>query len=95
MDAARGAALALAAVAQRPAPPQHGRADRRLHLVQPDRSGRLGHRAVEPRGVVYPVGLFDLNRDPRPVGLSYKHLIDSIGDRARYRECPALKEILK
>ena len=30
----------------------------------------------EPFGNVSPVGLFDLNRDPRPVGQAYKHLID-------------------
>jgi beta-glucosidase/6-phospho-beta-glucosidase/beta-galactosidase len=29
----------------------------------------------EPLGNVSPVGLFDLNRDPRPVGQAYKHLI--------------------
>lgn len=29
----------------------------------------------EPLGNVDPVGLFDLNRDPRPVGLAYRHLI--------------------
>jgi beta-glucosidase/6-phospho-beta-glucosidase/beta-galactosidase len=29
----------------------------------------------EPLGNVNPVGLFDLNRDPRTVGLAYKHLV--------------------
>jgi beta-glucosidase/6-phospho-beta-glucosidase/beta-galactosidase len=29
----------------------------------------------EPRGNVNPVGLFDLNRDPRPVGQAYRYLI--------------------
>jgi hypothetical protein len=29
----------------------------------------------EPLGNVNPVGLFDLNRDPRPVGQAYRHLI--------------------
>jgi beta-glucosidase/6-phospho-beta-glucosidase/beta-galactosidase len=29
----------------------------------------------EPLGNVSPVGLFDLNRDPRPVGQAYRHLI--------------------
>jgi beta-glucosidase/6-phospho-beta-glucosidase/beta-galactosidase len=29
----------------------------------------------EPFGNVSPVGLFDLNRDPRPVGQAYKHLV--------------------
>jgi beta-glucosidase/6-phospho-beta-glucosidase/beta-galactosidase len=30
----------------------------------------------KPLGTVNPVGLFDLNRDVRPVGLAYKYLID-------------------
>jgi hypothetical protein len=52
-------------------------------------------RAIErPLGVVHPVGLFDLNRDPRPVGLSYKHLIDAHRNQPDYRECKALKELL-
>ena len=29
----------------------------------------------EPLGNVSPVGLFDLNRDPRPVGQAYRHLV--------------------
>ena len=45
-------------------------------------------------GKVDPVGLFDLNRDPRTVALSYKHLIDMHRDEPEYRECPALKELL-
>jgi beta-glucosidase/6-phospho-beta-glucosidase/beta-galactosidase len=28
-----------------------------------------------PLGNIYPVGLFDLNRDPRPVAQAYRHLI--------------------
>lgn len=52
-------------------------------------------RAIErPLGVIHPVGLFDLNRDPRPVGLSYKHLIDAHRDQPNYRECKALKELM-
>jgi beta-glucosidase/6-phospho-beta-glucosidase/beta-galactosidase len=52
-------------------------------------------RAVErPLGVIHPVGLFDLNRDPRPVGLSYKHLIDAHRDLPDYRECKAIKELV-
>jgi hypothetical protein len=47
-----------------------------------------------PLGKVYPVGLLDLNRDPRPVGLSYKHLIDMHRDQPDYRECSALAELL-
>jgi beta-glucosidase/6-phospho-beta-glucosidase/beta-galactosidase len=49
---------------------------------------------VDALGVVFPVGLFDLNRDPRPVGLSYKHLIDMHRDQSEYRECKPLKELL-
>jgi beta-glucosidase/6-phospho-beta-glucosidase/beta-galactosidase len=48
----------------------------------------------EPLGVVNPVGLFDLNRDARPVGLSYKHLIDMHRGQPEYRECKALMELL-
>ena len=52
-------------------------------------------RAIEaPLGIVYPVGLFDLNRDARPVGLSYKHLIDMHRDQPDYRDCKPLKELL-
>lgn len=29
----------------------------------------------QARGIVNPVGLFDLNRDPRTVGLAYRHLV--------------------
>ena len=47
-----------------------------------------------PNGTVDPVGLFDLNRDPRAVALSYKHLIEMHRDQPEYRECPALKELL-
>jgi beta-glucosidase/6-phospho-beta-glucosidase/beta-galactosidase len=49
---------------------------------------------TEALGKVDPVGLFDLNRDPRPVGLSYRHLIDMHRDQPGYRECPALIELL-
>jgi len=48
----------------------------------------------EPIGIVYPVGLFDLNREARTVGLSYKHLIDLYRDQADYRECPAVKKLM-
>jgi beta-glucosidase/6-phospho-beta-glucosidase/beta-galactosidase len=48
----------------------------------------------EPIGLVYPVGLFDLNREARTVGLSYKHLIDLYRDQPGYRECKPLKEIM-
>jgi beta-glucosidase/6-phospho-beta-glucosidase/beta-galactosidase len=45
-------------------------------------------------GGVDPVGLFDLNRDPRAVGLSYKHLIDMHRDQPGYDECAALAELV-
>ena len=45
-------------------------------------------------GGVDPVGLFDLNRDPRGVGLSYKHLIDMHRDQPGYGECRALAELV-
>lgn len=38
----------------------------------------------KPLGNVFPVGLFDLNRDSRPVALAYKHLI------SMYRDEPLL-----
>ena len=46
-------------------------------------------------GNVDPVGLFDLNRDARAVGLSYKHLIDMHCGQPEYRHCPALAELLR
>ena len=48
----------------------------------------------EPLGVVFPVGLADMNRDVRAVGLSYSYLINMYRDEPEYRECPALKELL-
>ena len=48
----------------------------------------------EAIGIVFPVGLFDLNREARTVGLSYKHLIDLYRDQPDYRECKALKKIM-
>ena len=47
----------------------------------------------EPLGIVDPVGLFDLNRDARTVGLAYKKLIDMHRDEPEYRQCAALKEL--
>lgn len=46
-------------------------------------------------GNVNPVGLFDLNRDPRSVAQAYKHLIDTFGKEPALRECPSLKELLQ
>jgi beta-glucosidase/6-phospho-beta-glucosidase/beta-galactosidase len=45
-------------------------------------------------GIVYPVGLFDLNREARTVGLAYMHLIEMYRDEPDYRECKALKELM-
>ena len=47
-----------------------------------------------PLGNVNPVGLFDLNRDVRPVGLSYKHLIELHRDQPEYRSCAPLDALL-
>ena len=49
----------------------------------------------EAIGLVYPVGLFDLNREARTVGLAYKHLIDLYRDQPGYADCKALKEIME
>ena len=46
-------------------------------------------------GNVNPVGLFDLNRDPRPVAQAYRHLIETHRDTPAMRECPTLKELLQ
>ncbi len=48
----------------------------------------------EALGIVYPVGLFDLNREARTVGLAYKHLIELYRDLPEYRECGPLKTIM-
>jgi len=48
----------------------------------------------EALGIVYPVGLFDLNREARTVGLAYKQLIELYRDQPDYRECRALKEMM-
>lgn len=48
----------------------------------------------DPLGIVYPVGMFDLNREARTVGLAYKQLIELYRDQPDYRACPALKEML-
>jgi len=45
-------------------------------------------------GNVNPVGLFDLNRDPRTVALAYRRLIDTFKDQPEIRECPTLKALL-
>jgi beta-glucosidase/6-phospho-beta-glucosidase/beta-galactosidase len=48
----------------------------------------------EPLGIVYPVGLFDLNRETRTVGLAYKHLIELYRALPEFRECNPLKELM-
>jgi hypothetical protein len=48
----------------------------------------------EANGTVDPVGLVDLNRDARDVGLSYRYLIEMYHDQPGFRECPALAQLL-
>lgn len=45
-------------------------------------------------GRVDPVGLVDLNRDARGVGLSYRHLIEMHRDQPEFRKCSPLLELL-
>ena len=40
-------------------------------------------------GNVYPVGLYDLNRDPRPVAQAYKQLIEMYGNE----QLPATEDV--
>src|SRR3546814_8804797 len=42
-------------------------------------------------GTVDPVGLFDLNRDVRPVGLAYRHLIEKHRDVPGFGDCLPLR----
>lgn len=49
---------------------------------------------ARPLGDVDPVGLFDLNRDPRPVGLAYRHLIEMFRSEPEFAEAPALAELI-
>jgi len=46
-------------------------------------------------GLVFPVGLFDLNRDVRTVGLAYKQLIDMYADVPEFRDCEDLAELMR
>jgi beta-glucosidase/6-phospho-beta-glucosidase/beta-galactosidase len=48
----------------------------------------------EALGIVYPVGLFDLNREVRTVGLAYKQLIELYRDQPQYRTCETLKGMM-
>src|SRR5688500_3627914 len=68
--------MALAAVGQCAAGAQQRSAACRLHVVLADRSSRLGHHARQDRGTVNPLGLYDLDRQIRPVGRAYKQLIE-------------------
>jgi beta-glucosidase/6-phospho-beta-glucosidase/beta-galactosidase len=45
-------------------------------------------------GNVDPVGLFDLNRDPRTVGLTYKKLIEMHRGTPGYARCEALEKVM-
>lgn len=49
---------------------------------------------AQPLGKLDPVGLSDLNRDPRDVGLAYKHLITLHRDHPEYRDCQPLQSLL-
>jgi hypothetical protein len=60
---------------ERAAGAQQRRAAGRLHLVFADRPGRLGQRLRENNGNVNALGLFDLDRKIRPVGIAYKELV--------------------
>jgi beta-glucosidase/6-phospho-beta-glucosidase/beta-galactosidase len=46
-------------------------------------------------GLVYPVGLFDLNRDVRTVGLAYKQLIDLFSGQPDFRDCKDIAELVE
>ena len=48
----------------------------------------------QPLGIVYPVGLFDLNREARTVGLAYKQLIELYRDQPDYRESATLGKMM-
>ena len=49
---------------------------------------------TEPTGLVFPVGLFDLNRDVRTVGLAYKRLIRMFSGEPQFSSCDDLAELL-
>jgi beta-glucosidase/6-phospho-beta-glucosidase/beta-galactosidase len=53
-----------------------------------------GSALREVLGIVHPVGLFDLNREARSAGLSYKHLIELYREDPDYRQCRPLAEML-
>ena len=68
--------MALAAVGECAAGAQQRCTARRLYLVLADRPGGLGRCAPQDRGTVNPLGLYDLDRQIRPVGRAYKQLIE-------------------
>ena len=47
----------------------------------------------QPRGLVNPVGLFDLNRDPRTVGQAYRHLVELFGPEME--QAPLIESVLR
>jgi beta-glucosidase/6-phospho-beta-glucosidase/beta-galactosidase len=49
---------------------------------------------TEALGLVFPVGLFDLNRDVRSVGLAYKQLIEMFADVPEFRDCQDLAKVI-
>ena len=49
---------------------------------------------TEATGLVFPVGLFDLNRDVRTVGLAYKRLIDMFSGEPEFCNCDDIAELL-
>lgn len=49
----------------------------------------------EPLGNVNPVGLFDLNRDPRPAAQAYRSLIAQFADQPELKSCGPLRELLR
>lgn len=49
----------------------------------------------EALGNVNPVGLFDLNRQPRSAAQAYRHLIKAFGEEPRFNDCPVLRELLQ
>lgn len=49
---------------------------------------------ARPLGNVNPVGLFDLNRDVRPVGLAYRHLIELHREAPGFHDCAPLADML-
>ena len=51
-----------------------------LARVRPPRIGDVVYRFQGQLGELNPVGLFDLNRNPRPVAQAYRQLLDLFGN---------------